>query len=338
MMKIENQFIEIRNIINKAKETAFSAVNIELINLYWNIGSYISKKISNSEWGKAVVTKLADYLKHAEPEMKGFSSQNLWRMKQFYEIYHENEKLSSLVRKISWTNNLTIISKSKSEQEREFYIRLVINERLSKRELERQADSALYERTLLSTEKLSPVVRELYPSSDEVFRDNYVLDFLTLPAVFSEKSFQKVIIQNLKNFILEFGKDFTFVGDEYRIQVGQKDYYIDLLFFHRELQCLVAFDLKISDFKPEYLGKMEFYLEALDRDIKKEHEKPSVGIILCKNKDERVVEYSLSRSMSPAMISKYQIELFDKKLLGDKLDEFYSLAEPMVEYHISNKK
>jgi len=235
------------------------------------------------------------------------------------------------VREISWTNNMMIISKSKSREEREFYIRLSIKERLSKRELERQIDSGLFERLMLSNKNISPVVREIYPKAEFIFKDNYVLDFLALPAKFSEKNLQKAIIKNLKTFILEFGKDFTFVGEEYRVQVGQKDFYIDLLFFHRDLQCLVAVELKITDFKPEYLGKMEFYLEALDRDVKKDKENPSIGIILCKNKDTKIVEYALSRSMSPALVAKYQTELFDKKLLESKLDEFFRLAENDLE-------
>ena len=259
--------------------------------------------------------------------MKGLSSQNLWRMKQFYEAYHTNPKLSPLVREISWTNNMIILSKSKTEEEREFYIRLSIKERLSKRELERQMDSAVFERVILSEEKLSPVVREIHPSANQAFKDNYILDFLSLPKKFSEKNLRKSIIQNLKNFILEFGKDFAFVGEEYRIQVGKKDFYIDLVFYHRDLQCLVAIDLKITDFKPEYLGKMEFYLEALDRDIKKGHEKPSVGLILCKSKDSKIVEYALNRSISPTLISQYETKLIDKKLLENKLDEFFELGE-----------
>lgn len=250
---------------------------------------------------------------------------------QFFEAYNENEKLSPLVREISWNNNLIILSKSKSEEERKFYLRLSIDERLSKRELERQIDSGLFERVITSNEKLPPVVRQLHPKADEVFKNNYVLDFLALPTNFSEKSLREAILENLKQFILEFGKDFTFVGEEYRVQVGLKDFYIDLLFYHRDLRCLVAIDLKITDFKPEYLGKMEFYLEALDKDVKKVHEKPSVGIILCKNKDEKIVEYSLNRSMSPTLVSKYQTELFDKKLLETKLDEFYRLAEKEIE-------
>lgn len=329
---MENQFIEIRELILRAKERAFQIVNTELISLYWNIGKYINTKIDNEDWGSGIVNNLANYLKKAEPNMKGFSSQNLWRMKQFYETYSKSEKLSTLVREISWSNILLITSKSKSEKEREFYIRLSIKEKLSKRELARQIDSALFERILLSKEKLSPLVREINPHADPIFKDNYVLDFLALPEQFSEKTLQKAIIANLKSFILEFGKDFSFVGEEYRFQVGQKDFHIDLLFFHRGLQCLVAVDLKITDFKPEYLGKMEFYLEALDRDVKKKHEKPSVGIILCKNKDKKVVEYSLKRSMSPTLVAKYETELFDKKILENKLDEFYNLEEPKIKY------
>ena len=326
-MNLEQQFSEIKKIISTAKENSYKAVNAELINLYWNIGKHISQKIESSEWGKGIVSNLSDYLKRTEPNVKGFSSQNLWRMKQFFEVYNKNKKLSPMVREISWTNNLIIISKSKSDEEKEFYLRLSKNERLTKRELERDIDSGLFERVLLSNEKLSPVVREIHPKANEVFKDNYVLDFLALPTNFSEKTLRKSILENLKQFILEFGKDFTFVGEEYRVQVGMKDFYIDLLFFYRELQCLVVVDLKITDFKPAYLGQIEFYLEALDRDVKKEHEKPSVGIVLCKNKDEKVVEYSLSRSMSPTLVSKYQTELFDKKLLETKLEEYFRIAE-----------
>ncbi len=326
-MESEKQFTEIQQLINRAKSKAFIAVNTELISLYWEIGKYISNKIAIQEWGKGIVKSLSDYLTKNEPEMKGFSPQNLWRMKQFYETYHTNPKLLPVVREISWTNNMIILSRCKTKEEREFYIRLSIKERLSKRELERQMDSAVFERVILSEEKLSPVVREIHPSANKAFKDSYVLDFLSLPKKFSEKNFRKSIILNLKDFILEFGKDFAFVGEEYRIQVGKKDFYIDLVFYHRDLQCLVAIDLKITDFKPEYLGKMEFYLEALDRDVKKEHEKPSVGLILCKSKDSKIVEYALNRSISPTLISQYETKLIDKKLLENKLDEFFELGE-----------
>ena len=199
-MELEQQFAEIRNLILGAKTKAYRAVNSELINLYWNIGKYISEKINHSEWGKRVVNNLSNYLKQKEPQLKGFSSQNLWRMKQFYEIYFQNEKLSLLVREISWTNNITIVSKSKIEKEREFYIKLAISEKLSKRELERQIDSALFERVILSDEKLSPVVREIHPTAGKIFKDNYILDFLALPEKFSEKNLRKAITGNALTF------------------------------------------------------------------------------------------------------------------------------------------
>jgi len=159
------------------------------------------------------------------------------------------------------------------------------------------------------------------------FLDTYVLEFLNLPERFSEHDFRRAIIENLKNFILEIGKDFTFVGEEYRVSVANSDYYIDLLFYHRELACLVAFELKIGTFKPEHLGKMNFYLEALDREHKKPNENPSVGVIICANKEDEVVEFALSRSLSPTLISEYTLKLIDKKLLRQKLHELTELVD-----------
>lgn len=340
-MKIEKQHIQqfqaVQKYIQTAKSKAHKAVNTALIDLYWNIGAFVHKKIKTSEWGKSVVKELSNYILENEPDSKGFSAQNIWRMKQFYEMYYLNEILSPLVREISWSHNLLIMSKTTSYEERAFYLEKSKKENYSKRELERQIDSGLFERSATDSKKLSAVLREIHPEAENMFRDSYMLDFLSLPKHHSEKDFQKAIVQNLKYFITEFGKDFAFVGEEYRLQVGNKDFYIDLLFYHRELQCLVAFDLKITDFKPEYMGKMEFYLEALDKDVKKEHEKPSVGIILCKSHDSMVVQYALNRSISPTLIAQYKTQLIDKKLLEQKLDEFYRLEEPRVEYKTLNK-
>jgi hypothetical protein len=182
--------------------------------------------------------------------------------------------------------------------------------------------------------KLSALLREIHPQSTSIFRDSYSLDFLGLPDDHSETDLRKGIVRSLKNFIIEFGRDFSFVGEEYRLQVGMKDFFLDLLFYHRELRCLVAFELKIDEFKPEYLGKLSFYLEALDRDVKKPHENASIGIILCKGKDDEVVEYSLSRTLSPAAIADYTTKLPDKKLLQEKLHEFFdsSVREMRAEY------
>lgn len=330
-MQIEQHFTEISELIKQARNKTLSIINHELIELYWKIGEYISLKCETAGWGKNVVKNLADYLSATNPELKGFSSQNLWRMKQFYECYKDNKKLSTLLREISWSNNLHILSKTKSIEEKEFYIRLCIKEKYSARELARQIDSAYFERSMLSKGKVLTNITETYPQVSNMFKDSYILEFLNLPEKFYEKDLQKAIIHNLKNFILEFGKDFIFIGEEYRVQVGNNDYYIDLLFYNRELSCLVAFELKIDDFKPEYLGKLNFYLEALDKDVKKPHENPSVGIILCKSKDDDVVEYALNRNLSPALVAEYETKLLDKKLMQEKLHEIFELSIEQVE-------
>lgn len=243
-----------------------------------------------------------------------------------HEVYFGEPKLSPLVRQLSWTHNIVILAKTKSAEEQEFYLRLCIREHYSKRELERQIDSSYFERYMISAQKLSPVVRKIRPELAQVFRDTYLFDFLSLPEGHSEKDLRLALIRNLRNFILEFGKDFTLVGEEYKVQVGKNDYFIDLLFYHRGLQCLVALELKIEDFKPEFLGKLNFYLEALDRNLKKKNENPSVGIILCKSKDDEVVEYALSRNLSPLLVSEYKTKLIDKRILQRKLHELYELS------------
>ena len=321
----EKEFLHIVSLINRAKEKALLSVNVKLINLYWEVGKYISNKIKKAEWGEGIIDNLAEYISIKNPEIKGFNRRGLFRMRQFYDAYCNNQKVSPLVTQLSWSNHLLILSKTKNIEEKEFYILLSIKERYSKRELERQIDSGIFERTMLS-KKVSPVVSQLPKEVASAFRDIYVLDFLNLQEVHTEKDLQKGLIDNFKHFILEFGKDFAFVGQEYRLSVGNNDYFIDLLFYHRELKCLVAFELKIDDFKPEYLGKLNFYLEALDRDVKKKHENPSVGVILCKSKDKDVVEYAMSRNMSASLIAEYKTKLIDKKILKKKLDEFYQLS------------
>jgi len=330
MSSRENQILqnynEVISMIEHAKNRVNSYVNRELIDLYFRIGKYVSEKVEIDGWGKGTVKALSEFLSTNYPDTKGFSAQNIWRMKQFYETYKDDEKLSPLVRELSWSNNLEIFSRAKSVEEREFYIRMSIKEKYSKRELIRQIDSCLFERVAISdTKKALGLI-----TNDDKFslvRDNYILEFLNLPEGFKEKDLRKQIVINLKQFILEFGRDFVFVGEEYRVQVGNEDFYIDLVFFHRELTCLVAFELKIDKFKPEYIGKMNFYLEALDRDVKKDKENPSIGVILCTDKDDEVVEYALSRNISPTLVAEYKTKLIDKEILQQKLHEFYRLAE-----------
>ncbi|GEN66163.1 hypothetical protein CRH01_07310 [Chryseobacterium rhizosphaerae] len=276
-----------------------------------------------SEWGQSVVKELSLYIQTNEPDIKGFSDKNLWRMKQFYETYKEFPKISTLLREISWSHNLAIFSRCKTIEEQEFYIKLTKQENYSFRELERQISSSLFERTMIGNSKLSTLLRETNADIANTFKDSYVFDFLNLPETFNENDLQKGLIQQMKNFILELGRDFLFISEEYKVQVGNSDFYIDLLFFHRGLQCLVAFELKADKFKPEHLGQLNFYLEALDRDVKRQNENPSIGVLLCKDKDSEVVEYALSRSLSPTMVSEYKTQLPDKKVLQKKLHELF---------------
>jgi predicted nuclease of restriction endonuclease-like (RecB) superfamily len=320
---MDNRFTDVIQLIKQSRTNAIKAVNAELINLYWNIGEYISKKIELSEWGDSVVTELANFIQTQEPEIKGFSNKNIWRMKQFYETYRDFPKLSPLVREISWTNNLLIFSRCKTIEEMEFYLKLVKQENYSKRELDRQISASFFERTMIGNSKLSPAVRAINKDLSNTFKDSYVFEFLNLPDPHSESDLQRGLVRQMKNFILELGKDFLFIGEEYKLQVGNSDFFIDLLFYHRGLQCLVAFELKADKFKPDHLGQLNFYLEALDRDVKKPNENPSIGVLLCKDKDSEVVEYALSRSLSPTMVSEYKTQLPDKKILQQKLHELF---------------
>lgn len=321
---LRSQFNEIVGLINDTKQKVYRIANTAMIELYWHIGEILSYRVTNSQWGDGVIRQLADYIAANTEDSKGYSDKNLWRMKQFYETYRgADEKLSALLRQINWTNNLTIMSRCKITEERDFYIRLTAEERLSTRELDKLITRGLFERTMIDTPKLSAVLRDIAPSSERSFRDRYVMDFLGKKTYADEYSMKQAIIAKMKDFILEVGKDFIYMGQEYRLQVGAEDFRIDLLFFHRELRCLVAFEVKMGRFRPTDLGQLEFYLEALDRDVRKPHENPSIGILLCKDKDDEVVEYAMSRSLSPTLVAEYQLNLPPKKILRTKIKEFF---------------
>ncbi len=248
-------------------------------------------------------------------------------MRQFYETYRNDEKVSPLVRQLPWTHNILILSHSKRPEEREFYLRMTLQERWGKRDLERQLSGALFERVVLSPPKVSPPLARMGGDAAAAFKDTCLVDFLALPASHTEADLQRALIANLRHFLLELGGDFCFVGEQHWLQVGGQDFFIDLLFYHRGLCCLVAFELKVDRFAPADLGQLQFYLEALDRDVRKPHEQPSIGVLLCATKDDEVVEYALSRTLSPALVAEYQTRLPDKALLQSKLHEFYELAK-----------
>lgn len=365
---LHSNFAEIKTLISSTRQKALAAVNEQLVVLYWNVGKYISAKIQKAEWGEKVLPQLASYLKTEEPELKGFSSRNIQRMRLFYETYCQSQIVTTvssqlqkpekpivptlsaqiqksenkivvsptpqfqnientLITKISWSHHVEILNKAKALEEREYYILLAIKEKLSVRELRRQMESGYFERTMLTNKNL-PLVQEKVPQNlSSVFKDSYIFEFLNLPEPHSENDLQKGLIANLKKFLLELGDGFTFVGENVRLQVGMKDFYTDLLFFHRDLQCLVVFELKITDFEPSFLGQLDFYLEALDRDHRRPHENPTIGVLLCKQKDIEVVEYAMNRNMSPALVAEYNTKFIDKKILEQKFAELLSALE-----------
>lgn len=359
--KLNNEdFDHILLLITEARNRVYTKANSELVLLYFNVGKIVSEKVNAGNWGENTVQQLADFIQSKIPNLSGFNRRGLYRMKQFFEVYsdrqfvsaltklfhtRENQQntkvsplvtqlqatenqpigfVSSLVTQISWTHHLLILSKTKTAEEKIFYLINCITERLSKRELERQLNTATYERTMLSN-KLVSTVQPQFRLPDNLFKDPYIFEFLDLPDGHSENDFEKAITMNLQKFILEIGKGFTYMGEQFRIQVGNKDYHTDLLFYHRDLQSLVMFELKIDEFKPEFLGKLNFYLEALDRDVKRPHENPSIGILLCKGKEVEIVEYAMARNISPAIIADYETQLIDKKLLANKLRQLVEM-------------
>jgi predicted nuclease of restriction endonuclease-like (RecB) superfamily len=319
----EPGFSEVVQLIAAARQRAFQSVNTTLIDLYWQVGQYISRRLASAEWGEGTLDRLAVFIARRDPGVRGFSRSNLFRMRQFYETYRDDQIVAPMVRQLPWSHNLIILGQSKRPEEREFYVRMAVQERWTRRELERQFKAALFERVALSPAKVSPLVRQIYPEAESIFKDSYAIEFLGLPQDHTEHDLHRALLDRIREFLLELGRDFCFAGSEFPIQVGGRDFALDLLFFHRGLNALVAFELKVNEFEPEYLGKLNFYLEALDRDVRKEHERPSIGVLLCASKNDEVVEYALSRTLSPALIAEYQTKLPDKKLLQAKLHEFY---------------
>jgi len=324
------QFDEIAALIETARREAGRAVNVHLIDLYWNIGKLISQRIERDGWGKGTVEELARHLARTQPGSRGFSPQNLWRMRQFFATYRALPDLSTLVRELPWSANLHILSGAKSAGAREFYLRSAIGKGWSVREVARQIEASAFERAVLTRPKLSTTLRETYPNAAQEFKDAYLIEFANLAPGHSEADLHGALLSNLGRFITELGRDFCFVGSEYPVQVGNQDFAIDLVFFHRGLCCLVAFELKVGRFKPADLGQLSFYVEALDRDVRKAHERPSIGVLLCATKDNEVVEYALARTASPTLVAEYQTMLPPKALLQEKLHELYVQLAPVV--------
>jgi len=299
---------EIKQRIITSQYTALKAVNKELINLYWDIGKRIVEKQKELKWGKSVVENLAKDLQNEFPGIKGFSSRNLWNMKLFYDIYKTNTKLQPLVAEISWAKNIVILEKCKDDLEKEFYIKVTSKYGWTKNILINQIENKSYEKFLLNQTNFDKAIPEKYKDQAKLaVKDEYTFDFLELGEEHSEKELENSLIKNIKEFLNEMGGYFCFIGSQYRLEIDNEEYFIDLVLYHRKLRCLMAIELKIGKFKPEYAGKMQFYLSALDDLVKLEHENPSIGIIICKEKNRTTVDYALRDVKKPIGISTYKM-------------------------------
>ena len=308
-MKIEKSqlaFIaDIKQKIRQAQYEALKSVNVHLINLYWEIGKSIAEKQSES-WGKSIVPTLSKELQKEFPGVGGFSEGNLWLMAQLYSEYNADENLVPLVREISWSKHVTILKKCKNNLERQFYIEATKKFGWTKNVLIHQIENKTYEKYLLNQTNFEQTLPDNVKNQAYLaVKDEYTFDFLNLTDEYTESRLEHALVNNIRNFLLEMGNHFTFVGNQFKLSIDDKEYFIDLLLFHRQLKCLVAVELKIGEFLPEYKGKMEFYLSVLNDKIKLPDENDSIGIIICKEKNRTVVEYSLKTSNMPIGVATY---------------------------------
>ena len=363
-ISMEQQFGEVIDIILQHKSRASRAVNNELLFTAWHVGSYVSAKLKSEEWGSKVVTQLSEYIRSQRPDLKGYSRRSIYNMVMFYDEYSsetfyatvekylnsefvqprtaqieaaqptqeltvivqpETAQMPKILELTTLTNHIEILCRCKSNEERMFYILYANKEHLVKRELQRCISNQTYTALLGSKNNMSKGLLNAYPNAPIMFKDTLFVDFLNLPKKHSESKLKNGLIEHMKQFILELGKDFIFMDQEYRLNIGSSTFKADLLFFHRGLQALVAVELKKTKFHPRDLGQLEFYLEALDRDVKRSNENPSIGIILCPEVDRVVVEYAMSRSMSPTMIAEYKRILIPQERMQQQLNEFCNL-------------
>jgi predicted nuclease of restriction endonuclease-like (RecB) superfamily len=320
---------EIKDKIKKAQYRALQKVNKEQIELYWNIGKTILERQQQYGWGKGIVEVLATELQKEFVGIQGFSARNLWYMRNLYEEYYTSSLiLQPLVAEIPWTHNILIIEKCKEEHERFYYINMTKKFQWSKRALVNAIDNNHYQNTVLSQTNFAETLEvQVAENADLIVKDEYLFDFLNLSEPYSEVQLEQAILSNIRNFLIELGGDFSFIGNQFPLKFDDKTYEIDLLLFHRELQCLVAIDLKIDEFKPEMAGKMNFYLSTLNKLIKKNHEKPSIGIIICKSKNRTTVEFALQDINKPIGVATYTLN----KELPKNISAFFPSNQEFVD-------
>ena len=319
---------EVKERVRAAQYAALRAVNRELVGLYWDIGCMLSERRGQGSWGKAVVEKLARDLQSDFPGMQGFSASNLWRMKLFYETYADSPKLAPLVREIAWSHNIIVLERCSDPREREFYIRMTRKFGWSKNVLAVQIENQSYQKTLLGQtnfdKALTPALRM---QAKLAVKDEYTFDFLELGEEHSERDLERALIDHVEHFLREMGGLYAFLGSQFRLEVGGEEFFIDLLLYHRGLRCLLAIDLKVGAFKPEHIGKMQFYLTALDRQVRQSGENTSIGLILRREKNRTIVEYALHDARKPIGVATYRIVRRLPKELQKQLPSPKQIAE-----------
>ncbi len=322
-------FIEnIKSRIRSAQYEALKAVNKELISLYWDIGRRIAQEQQERGWGKSVVGNLALDLQKEFPGIRGFSTDNLWRMRKFYLHFNDNPKLAPMVQEISWTKIIVIMEGCQNDPEREFYISMTKKFGWTKNVLIHQIENQSYEKRLISQTNFDKTVSaQIRAQAKIAVKDEYTFDFLELDEDHQENELERGLMKNIRRFLLEMGGHFCFVSNQHRIEIDGQEFFVDLLLYHRQLKCLVAIELKIGGFKPEYAGKMQFYLSALNDLDKLEHENPSIGIIVCKTKSRTIVEYALKDVGKPIGVSTYLM----KKSLPKQLSKYLPSSQEWVD-------
>ena len=323
---------ELKEKIGQAQQRATLAVNQELIMLYWKIGNDILNRQSTQGWGAKVIERLAHDLRKSFPDMKGFSARNLKYMRSFAKIWDDKQIVQQLVAQLPWGHNLVLISKLKIKEERIAYAQKCIKNGWSRNVLVMQIETKLIERegrAITNFEKSLPK-----PNSDlakESLKDPYRFDFLGLSDAAQEKEIEKALVNHVTDFLLELGAGFAFVGKQVNLNVGGDDFFIDLLFYHLKLRCYVVIELKTGNLKPEHLGQLSFYLTAVDRQIKTEEDKATIGLLLCKSKNKIVAEYALSDKTQPMGISEYKLKESLPDILETNLPSIEQIEKELLE-------
>ena len=309
---------EVKERVRSAQLAALKAVNKELVTLCWDIGRLIVNRQADADHGTAIAEQLAADLRRELPGVSGYSRRNIFYMREFYLAYHDLPKVQPLVAQIGWSHNLAILQRCKDPQECEFYIRMTRKFGWSKNVLIHQIENQSYEKTLLGQTNFDKALTPKHRAQAKLaVKDEYTFDFLELSEEHSERELERALVSRIEGFLRSMGGMFAFVGSQFRLEVDGKEFFIDLLLFHRRLRCMVAVELKVGEFQPEFVGKMQFYLTALDRQVREKGENPSIGIILCKEKSRTIVEYALHQAKKPIGVAAYRIvKRLPKELKG----------------------